>query len=158
MAIWQFDLHLLPEAGILRLYGQIPIAIPNDSIDPESLWRDLSPPANISFDHMLPHMKSWHPEIAQWGHDDSNRIDVARATGQIVDILVRIDVRNDALPFVQAIAQFSEQNGLLILMENGHLIRPSVNQILRAIRNSPAFKYVLNPIAFLEELERSGED
>jgi hypothetical protein len=158
MAIWQFDLHLLPEAGILRLYGHIPFAVPNDSIDHQSVWCDLPPPTDISFDHMLPHMKSWHPEVTQWGDGDSNRIDVARTAGQIADILVRIDVRKDALPFVQAITQFSEQNDLLILMENGHLICPSVNRILRAIHNSPAFKFVLDPAAFLEELERSRED
>ncbi|WP_119269755.1 hypothetical protein [Taklimakanibacter deserti] len=61
----------------------------------------------------------------------------------------------NAVRFIQTIVKIAEENSLLILMENGYLIRPSVNGILRAIQKSPAFKFVENPEMFLKQLEQS---
>jgi len=63
----------------------------------------------------------WHCQTDQLGQDDSYRIDMARWQIRLLGILVRIDVRKSAMQSVQAMAQFSEKNYALMLVENGRL-------------------------------------
>lgn len=159
MAIWQFDMHLLPEEAIRRRYGSIPVAIAPADIDAGGWWKDALPPGNFteSLSKLLPQAVSWSSSINTWGYEDGNRIDLVWDDDQLMDVFVRIDVRQISYDLVEKLLRLARINRWVPWV-NGQVLRPSLGHILRAIRYSDAFKFVQDPEAFLIALDKEEQD
>jgi hypothetical protein len=105
---------------------------------------------------LLPKGRSWHSESDTWGTEDGDRFDVVRDGRRIAEVRGRLDVRNLSLSYLNRVIDIARENGLLIVTESRHVLRPSVKELLAAIHRSPSFSFVGDPAAFLDRL--SGAD
>ncbi len=161
MAIWQFDIRMLPSEAVLRRHGVTAVIIPKNEIDDEeALWENLPISANFEdeISEILPRMQSWHRELRQWGCDDGDRIDLWTDGKAISGIKVRIDVRQISRIFIVKVLELARRHHWLIRTEDGQVFQPSFAKLLSAIHTSDAFRFVENPQRFLEELSNEQEN
>ena len=131
MATWQADFRLLPTDGW-----------PSD-------YRD-------QLNRFLPPATTWTPSIEMWGVEDGNRIDVVLEDGQPVEGLARVDLRDWSLSFIIGLTEFARQAKLRIETESGVPLEPSRAAVAMALRTSPAFRFVDDPVHFLDQLAGGG--
>jgi hypothetical protein len=155
MALWQFDLHLLPRSSLLRRYNSIPIRVPRADFDDFDWWRDARFAANRELGSdfiILPETKSWSPFIRTWGDEDGDRVDLCFKENLLEAFFVRIDVRNISVSFLSSICKIAVEWDCLLLLENDLLVSPSVSNLMTAIRPSRSFRFVLDPEGFIAML------
>lgn len=160
MATWQFDLHCLPSESVRRFYGKIPSTIPRTDFDEKKWWENFFVPTDLrkQLSTLLPSMASWSEHILKWGTDDGNRIDLVFHDGCIADLFIRIDVRNISSHFLEGLISLLQRNDWLLASNHGNIIKPLETELLIAIRESSAFRYVENPKFFLQQLAKKKEN
>src|SRR4026209_2688999 len=105
MAIWEFQVSLVPKAGIERIHGSVPSSLPDyQAADPEALpdeatdfpnyWESLDPRPTLdsTISAVLASLESWTPEAQMYGVDNGNRVEVWSD-----DVNFRMDLRNPDL-------------------------------------------------------------
>jgi hypothetical protein len=107
---------------------------------------------NDELSELLPKGRSWNIEIDTWGAEDGHRFDVIRENQRMAELLGRLDVRNLSLSFVNRVIDMARRNDLVIVTEGRHVLRPSVKELISAVRRSPSFAFVKDPEAFLRDL------
>jgi len=107
------------------------------------------------FARLLPPLKSWSQNLEQWGHEDGNRIDVTWDNETISDVFIRVDVRNLSQVFLVGLLDLARKNAWLLRAQDGRVLRPSLTKLLSAIYKSDTFRFVDDPRAFLEALEKA---
>lgn len=158
MAIWQFDFHLVPRREFERQFGTIPVTISEEYYKEIAWWTEVSllEELNADFSTLLPKGSSWDSQSTSWGTEDGDRIDVLREDHGIAEVFGRLDTRTLSLPFLNCLVEIARRHDLLIVTESRHVLRPSVKELLAAIRRSPSFAFVRDPEGFLRLL--SGAD
>ena len=152
MATWQFDIHLLPKAGALKHAQGDHIRI--DEVDSEEWWRGTDKSAlRIDLSELLSSAPSWHDDIERWGTEDGDRIELMSDGLLIVDVFIRIDVREISYKFLVQLLEFFRRNSLLLIAEGGAILEPRISDLIAAIRWSTSFRFVSNPTEFLQRLE-----
>jgi hypothetical protein len=158
MATWQFDLHCLPSESVRHFYGKIPTAIPRVDFDEKKWWENVVVPIDLreKLSKLLPPMASWSEQVLKWGTDDGNRIDLVIHDDSVANFFIRIDVRNISSHFLEELVSLLQRNDWLLISDHGTIIQPSMAELLAAIRESSAFRYVENPKIFLEEMTKNN--
>lgn len=145
MALWQYDSYLIPQARLLAPFGALPLSVP-EALAPSLHWdSEHQPPADTAerLAAFLPQCVSWSRNVAIWGSEVGNRVDVTTAGGRVATIRVRLDARNAATsPFLIGIVAFAENCGGVFITCEGHVIPPGVRPLLAALRQSPARRFV----------------
>jgi hypothetical protein len=157
MATWQFDFHFVPASDIRQHFRAVPVTISAEEYDRLKWWADFvaDDALESSLSTLLPRARSWHERTRTWGEEEGDRVDVTRDDGGIVDVYVRLDVRNLSFNFLNQLVELARRLDLLFLTEDRDLLRPSDKELLGAIRRSPAFSFVADPEAFLDRLKSS---
>jgi hypothetical protein len=158
MAIWQFDFHLIPAVAVGRHFGVMPVTLPLDAYDAVDWWYGLDPFRDFEQDlsQLLPRGRSWSSQRDTWGHEDGDRFDVSREGTRIVDVFARLDLRTLSRPFLDRVLETIRRHDLLIVVaEDGHVLRPSMEESLAAIRRSAGFRFITDPHAFFRELAKT---
>lgn len=157
MATWQFDFHLLPSAAVSDFYRGTPLTIPHADFDNHAWWKGVATPPNLRADlgKLLPSLRSWSPSLEQWGLEEGNRIDVMWDSGAIVNFFVRIDVRDVSHVFLVKLLELIRKNDWLMRTQDERMLRPSLTRLLSAIHKSDSFRFVEDPRAFVEALEKA---
>jgi hypothetical protein len=85
MAIWQFELELLPRAWFGETGEPIDVLYRNGNCDASIAWRDHQPTSDIQgqMSSVLPVRKSWSNELKLWG--DEMRSDIR------LRVIIRLD-------------------------------------------------------------------
>jgi hypothetical protein len=107
-------------------------------------------------DQIAPRIRSWSRDVEWWGSEDSDRIDVLLARGWPVEGLIRIDLRGPDTEFIDAVLRFAADNELRVLDEYGREIEPAVGEFMLALRGSRAFRFVENPVRYVNRLRAGG--
>ena len=156
MATWQFDFHLVPATAVERHWPVVPLTISADEYDQLDWWSGTELLAEIraELSFWLPQGRSWDPERETWGVEDGDRLDVLRDGNRIAELFVRFDVRSLSRPFLSRVVDIAQRRQLLVVTEDRHVLRPSVKELMAAIRRSRSFAYVRDPDGFLNELKR----
>jgi len=154
MATWQYDIHLVPR-------GAVKAADPGSSnLYDEDLaaeeWQRYGDTKELlaRLAGLLPPLKSWHESISMWGAEDGNRIDVSFEGSNIDGIMVRIDVRRISLPFIESLIEIALEGELMLVLDGGAVVAPEASILLCAVRRSNAFRFVQDPVMFLEALAK----
>jgi hypothetical protein len=158
MALWQFDLHCLPSAVVVERLGHIPLAMTRADFDNFTWWERQANPGGIAsqFDRFLPRTSSWSSKNTTWGQEDGNRIDLVASELSVMDIFIRIDVRDFDLKFLTFLIRCADVNKWVFLTQESYVIAPSLPKLLSAIRRSASFRFVINPEEFLSKLKAAG--
>jgi len=156
MAVWQFDLHVLPASEVRRrtdecksseaLLGFLNEGMPWGASNASALVRVA--------DSLLTERTSWSDHLRIWGIEDGHRLDISFEDDVVGSVFVRIDMR-DAPDFVERLAAIGLEEDWVFLTDNGKLIEPSVADLAQAMIESPAAKFVEDPAAFLSVIAAS---
>ena len=162
MAIWQFQFSLVPILGIRRVHGKVVTKLPEYATrDPDAPVKELSEFNNYwedfdfssdsvkSLQNLLPTKPSWSEDAKMFGSNEGDSIEVWDD-----DIECSIDVRNLNIPLLSAIVQIAnDMQCKIILKDGGRLVDPDIQNVITELENSPATKFVLNPIEFIKNRE-----
>jgi hypothetical protein len=151
MAVWQFDLHLVPEAHLH------PANWRQQAVDDLVEWRDVQPPSELAvrLSELLPQSSSWNSNIRRWGAEDGTRIDVHATADRIDGIFVRIDARAVNRALLEGISALAEYCRGTFLTPDGLEVRPSADALEDAIVQSRAGRFVANPDAYLRSIQEN---
>ena len=159
MAAWQFQFALVPKAGILKVHGHLPETLPEygmhipeeqvkDSSEFNNYWENAEPssfPMKALKSVLLP-QESWSNDAKMFGSANGNSIEIWSD-----DIFCAIDVRNLDISLLRSILEIANNMQCKVaLKDRGRLIDPDLATVLTEIRNSPAKKFVENPIDFIK--------
>ena len=161
MALWQFDIKLLPAESVMRRYQAVPLVISKADFDEERWWKGTPTSQNLEaeFSKMLPPAQSWTDKLKVWGHDEGDRIDLWSHDGTTISgLYVRIDVRDISKVFLANVLTLARRHSWLLRTEDGKLFQPSFAQLLSAIHASDSFRFVEDPKGFLEALGKAQEN
>ena len=156
MATWQFDLHLIPRAKLIELYGEVPVDLNRATLDRHEWWSGEAYDYDEALNVFLNESTSWSEQIRNWGDEQGNCVCVILEDNEVAEIYARVDVRSIDRAFLENLSEFSRERDCLFLTENGKLIEPEVDLLLREIVKSNAFAFVSDPIGFLNSIKSHG--
>ena len=163
MAVWQSTLHLVPRAKAVALCGE-PLNgefldLEEDLADVE-WWTEEQPPGDLGqrVDALLSRARAWSPDLETWGTEDGDRIDVWRDEGRVVELTVRFDMRSPNESFILGIATLAHELGCLLLSQERLLVDPKPDTLAALLRQSPAMRFVEDPLAFLRRIRLGGPE
>ena len=153
MAIWQFGVILIPESAILAEFEALPASIPMQMTD-QLWWSRQQPPQGFEkqIDLILSETKSWSEEMRIWGSESGNDAHVCYTDGEkkiVEEIAFRLDAREISLDFVRRICTLAAQLSCVLLTADSEVLQPLESEMLAAIRNSTATRFIDDPVAAL---------
>jgi hypothetical protein len=159
MATWQFDLYLLPRQKIIERYLSVPAQVSAEEYVAIDWWAGVTLPVN--YDSMLgsflPKYTSWNKNASTWGDEKSDLISIIFENNAPVEFLVRIDASKLNISLLGKISHFAKLcDCLLLLDESRKLIEPDPLSLNYEIKRSNAYKFVMDPRGFLDELSKQS--
>ena len=139
MAVWQFSFYLTENKD-----GVEPSVT---SINHESLIRVAE---------ILPVGESWLKNLQIYGDIDSTCLVLSYENQELQEISVRLDLRDLSKSVLTNVLSFIKSNKLRILLDNGENMEPTMETILRLIKNSDALKFCAEPSAYLLNLKQTN--
>jgi hypothetical protein len=155
MATWQFDLHLLPRSKIIEEYSCIPEQLSAEDFSAVDWWAGTALLADYEsiLESFLPKYASWNKNSSTWGDEDSDLIEIFFENNSPVEIFVRIDARKLGIGLLEKVSHFAKLSDCLFFLSgNRKLIEPDPLALYQEIEGSNAYKFVMNPRGFLDEL------
>ncbi len=154
MAVWQWDLWLVPKSEVLKRFSTIPQYVDLDWFESIEWWNKISAENLKSFfDTLLPRtFNSLDKDILTWGTDDGNKVRLIIEDGKITDLFLRLDVRNLSQSLLDRIVDFTKQEDFLFFtLESNKFIEPEMPIFLENLQNSRAMLFTRNPKEFFED-------
>lgn len=157
MAIWQFQVLLIPKAWAVKHDDNPALLLSTDgSIDTSVAWAGTHTLPEIffnAFDHIFPRESSWHEDLVIWGNDKTTDIQIWIENGFINEINLRLhvgeDLEENVFKFIKTIEPLK---CYLFIPEKKLIVDPSTQEILRLAMTSRAAAFVTNPQAYLRSL------
>lgn len=159
MAVWQFDLQLIPDQIVLDAPQCIESAITDDGLDAANWWLANQP--NDEYRQVIANafspLDSWCPEILRWGDENKVLVEAFVSDGTLEGIGIRVDVRNidreSIASLIQLVAKLDCQ---IYVMETQQIVSPDVDAFLPHLVRSKAVKFARDPKGFIERLAREN--
>lgn len=153
MAVWQFDLKILPVDKVLNKYKKLPTKVSWETCDEVFNWKDcrVSKKSLMSLENILSPQKSWSKNIKQYGNTDETCVKLFFENNSLLEVSVRLDIRSVTKKMLFAIVYFAEENHGVFVSEEEDLIEPSLEFILKALKSSKAYLFVEAPDKFFEK-------
>jgi hypothetical protein len=157
MALWQWDVYILPKSEVVARFSPIPLTVGLDQVE-AIRWDfglDIERLAAF-FDSQLPRYSTpWMENTRSWGSDAGNRIELYFEKLNITDIAIRVDLRQLDQQFLKSLSEFCYANNYVFYpIETGEFIEPDCDLLLGAISRSRKMKFVSDPRSFFEDKER----
>lgn len=150
MAVWQFDVALLPQSWI-EAGGEVGVLFGEEGFEPAVAWRGYEDAGlEESLDVMLPRAKSWHADLALWGSYESDCIQSWRHRGRVESIEVRFDLRNPNMALFRELVNFAHTSRLaIVVLATKAVPAADTHRLIRAAAESDAAHFVVDPASFL---------
>ena len=154
MAAWQFSLHLIPRSRLRDLDGVVPARLDEDVwLADDSRWwasHKLTRDYASILDSVLPRMKQhWCRDVEAWGMYEADIVEISRGEG----VSVRLDVRSLNRPLVDAVLRIAAESDCCLVTEDRMVIAPRLELLEAEIRQSGAFRFVVDPQGFLTSFD-----
>ncbi|HEX5220979.1 MAG TPA: hypothetical protein VFZ59_15550 [Verrucomicrobiae bacterium] len=164
MAVWQYDVSLVPRSGVVLHHGGIPEELPGYRavMNPDEMetgpfpnyWDNGPSPEVLAREiaHLLPPAKSWSADAIMFGPEDGHRLEIWK-TG---DIQLRFDAGHPDFTLLRAFVEFAQRHDLLCVSDTrGQPIEPTYESILADLLDSNAVRFCKDPEAYLKSLPRN---
>jgi hypothetical protein len=153
MAVWQYDAYLVPGSRVTLPTGRLSERISQHDFDSLQWWEGAALPPRYSevLSEMLPRGKHWSRDTEFWGQEDGNCISVRKRGDEVEEFRVRFDVRNLNVFFIDRIADAARDWHCVFLAEDFEVVPASSNALQKQIKDSPAYRYLLDPASFLSQ-------
>jgi hypothetical protein len=171
MAIYQYQLIVVPRQTILQHWDIIPVKIQvrdNPAFDEDDLinvkWWDKE---KIEFKTIeksilvFADQVEWtkgNENVKTFGDNDTNDITITKGEfGKLEEMYFRIDLREIEREFIDNVLTIVKDLDCLLLDRQGNLFEPTLENLSGNIKKSNAFKFVTNPTDFLDKLGKEIE-
>ncbi|NER80854.1 MAG: hypothetical protein F6K42_15050 [Leptolyngbya sp. SIO1D8] len=155
MAIWQFDLELIPSSVVVNAPDRINSAITDNGLDTKHWWI-VNQPDNSYADMIagaFPLLDSWSLEILRWGNEDDVLIEAFVTDGQLEGISVRLDARNTNRESIAKIIKLvNELDCYVCLIETREIVIPDIESLLLYLVKSKAAEFACSSMKFIKLL------
>lgn len=153
MAVWQFDVELIP-AAVVGTPDMGPASPVGDAPETSGWWANHQPEKDYVplIERFLPERSSWSPELRVWGSEKETCVKVWKEKATVTGMSVRLDARSlnrDLLVNVLGLAQALRCK--LYLVELAKIVDPDLQLLVKEIAVSPAGQFVQNPERFIQE-------
>lgn len=108
--------------------------------------------AELEFIKLLAKIKSWHKDLEVFGEDAGTRIDLWRKNDNIESVLIRINMGNIDEKFIESLICICNESKIKFLDENNEVVSAEKYELISSLKKSVAFKFVSDPIEFLNSL------
>ena len=167
MAIWQASFDVVPEERLAELFPgwfDAPFSpdyveiLPTDDASELDWWAARQPNADLraALDRLAPRIRTWSSEVEWWGAEEGDRFDVYSDAGQVTHLYVRFDMRTPNPEFIAGVADLVVRMRCDFIGGGTMLYDGSAIGLAAGLRNSPALRFVKDPIAFLEQVRSTG--
>ena len=154
MALWQFDVQLMPDVIVPDAKSYIAASFTEDGLDTDHWWRHNQPSPDFRdvIARYFSPSKSWSDDLLHWGAEKGVLIE-CWDDDDVFSLSARL-----ALPHItsDSIARFcdcvSELDCHLYVMETQVVVAPQPVLLHQHILDSRAAKFCSNPRGFLEDL------
>lgn len=150
MATWQYDLNLISSSDINNN------EINEDTFDNLKGWNKDSVYQKIInlLSRDMKQSESWSEDVDIWGEEDKTCFKLFFDSGNITEINIRIDLRATQKRYVvNNIIELCEILDAKIVNSELNIIPLNKNDIIKDIKESGAYKFVSNPMEFLDSLK-----
>jgi hypothetical protein len=162
MALWQYSMHLVPRAELVRFVPSLSGVLPEPLFDETDWWANTQPPEDLAeqLTAVLPEIQSWDSTSRVWGHEDLDTVAIGYKSGEagvgVVDeFWARLDLREprpDVLDAFVAICRACDGWWIAGAANRRVLVDPNRDSVLMAIRGSTAARFVVDPQGVLRSL------
>ncbi len=187
MAIYQFNLVIIPKKGVLKYFGEIPDRLEVDFQKRTENFLNEGTEGEFDYFEFIQH-KCWEIanidpleiinqmdqklDRANWGNnkeynnwktettevDNDSWILINSEQNQIKEFTFRADLRQPKLKFLMEMLELAKERELLLIDVKGNLVEPDIENVVELIKKSNALKFIENPIKFLTDLEKGEID
>lgn len=156
MAVWQYEMLLLPKAVVTKKFAGIPLRLDCRDLEESEWWSNESLPSDYAetLGQLLRVSDSWSQDVQIWGEQDGNRFQVVKQHGQVVEMAAFINVRRLDMRFIEDVVAFAVHCNCMILLDDMTLLEPNPCELLSRIEGSKSAYFVNNPEGFLERLQQ----
>jgi hypothetical protein len=153
MATWQCDFFLVPESWLAANHFLVD-RLPEDVIAEESWWvyESLSEDYISQLDRFVRSTVSWSQNIELYGGQDGNCVEIVRSKGHVVSLFARIDLRQFDSTFAEGLLAFAQSQKCSLVTFDGRIVVSEIRQLIVALKDSRAFRFVSDPFAYFEVL------
>jgi hypothetical protein len=166
VAVWQYDVALVPRAGVIRLHGQIPDELPGfravwnpeEELERESptYWAEGEGPEALADEigaslHPCP---SWSDHALMFGDEKGHKLELWKGES----VIFRFDLRKPDMELLRAVVRFAQAHDLLWVSDTfGRPTLPELQPIIRDIQASDAYRFCSDPLAYFESLPKEAK-
>ena len=155
MAVWQFQIELVPKAVAEANSLRTGMVLTEEQRESVVWWRDQRLPLTLLRDveKMLPSGKTWSKDLEVLGSLETSCLTILREGESLVEVQFRFDLREVAVELLETAVQFSRDLQCWLISEDGKVIEPGLSALKDEIRESSAFQVVKDPLSFLSRLK-----
>jgi len=172
MAVYQYYLGIIPRQGIEKKDDSIPyeIGVCTDTgffeSDAEIYWKEVGMKADdivTKIDLIIKRAHCGNDQTSITWKTESEELDIDaliyldEETLQIREFSFRADLREKNLIFLKNMIDLGVKNQWLFFDIKGKIIKPDFEEIKSSIRNSNAYRFVEDPIKFLENIDKRNK-
>lgn len=156
MAAWQYDFHLVPRAGVVELYGEVPSVLDRETFETADWWRGVDAASlDALISPLLERAESWDPDgTITWGKEDGNRVDLLLEMGRVRECFVRVDVRVLVEGFLPTVLRLAADQDWLVVTPSLQVFEPGGEAVLNGLACSGAWRFVEDPEGFFRGLKQ----
>jgi hypothetical protein len=154
MAIWQWDVWIVPRKELIKNFPVIPKYLELDWFESTEWWSAVNEDMLESFfDSLLPRYDTpWAEHSQSWGNTDEDRLTLMIENGKITDVEIRIDLRKLNMRLLDSLIDFCKNNDFLFFtLDTNKFIEPDLRELLENINSSRKMSFVKDPKVFFEE-------
>ena len=126
-----------------------PRELSNEETEAVDYWVGLDPrqlfPTRLA--EVLVPCKSWSEEALMFGDEEGNDAQVWNDS-----VYFRIDMRSPDLVLVDSLVNIARDLDCFMVFDDGRPVEPELNVFIDAMKNSPAVRFVHDPVGFLRGL------
>jgi hypothetical protein len=126
MALWQFEIFMLPEEEINSFFQNHSRIRPEDFSE-ISWWkyRKLSIEDFDVFTSSLSREKSWTHDVIQYGNLDSDCVELTVENNTIEEVRIRMNINDPANPLIDTVSKFCISHNCVLIDREMNIIDPA---------------------------------
>ena len=159
MAIWQVPITLLSKQKLLKVHKELPLNQELLSTEKFTEWgRDYSlPKVREILGKGLTEGSSWSVGDLYWGDTSTSDAKLYFEGEDLVEISIRIDLRELRLELVEMIENLCEELDALAYI-NEKVIEPSISNFKNEFKLSDAYRFLKDPKEYFRSLKDNPID
>lgn len=155
MAVWQFNIQLIPAEWAEENNFDVANLYSTDSFDTEIAWSRKQPRYDFKeiLSEVLPKSESWHIDLLTWGDSQGHDIQVWYENKTVESMCFRVALNQKTEGVIEGILKAALELNCVFFFPETKTIGASERVVLTAaVYNSNAAKFVKNPRGFLKNL------